>query len=54
MNFKFKIYYIISYYENYKGDNNPVDEFIYGVVIDEERNKLMERIWQIVRNVLLL
>ena len=27
---------VISYYENYKGDNNPVDEFMYGVVIDED------------------
>ena len=26
---------IISYYEHYKGDRNAVDEFIYGIALDE-------------------
>lgn len=30
---------VISYYENYIGNNNPVGEVIYGVVIDEDGNK---------------
>lgn len=33
---------VISYYEDYKGISNSINEFIYGVIIDDDGNKYIE------------